>query len=113
MILQLEVQNVLIQSMSYQISVGTLLAFTTVAISVLILRYIPPDEVPLPPSFQEPIDSVSTQYSWKTNGKQTKANVGGEWDGEGISKSSSGICIDVGGSVGSEWVTFCGEEWVA
>lgn len=36
-----------------QVSVGTLLAFTMVAISVLILRYIPPNEVPLPPSLQD------------------------------------------------------------
>lgn len=46
-----------------QVSVGTLLAFTIVAISILILRYVPPDEVPLPPSLQESIDSVSLQYS--------------------------------------------------
>ncbi|KAL0339913.1 UNVERIFIED_CONTAM: Cationic amino acid transporter 2, vacuolar [Sesamum radiatum] len=46
-----------------QVSVGTLLAFTMVAISVLILRYVPPDEVPLPPSFQEAIDSVSALRS--------------------------------------------------
>lgn len=46
-----------------QVSVGTLLAFTMVAISVLILRYIPPDEVPLPTSFQDAIDSVSLRYS--------------------------------------------------
>jgi cationic amino acid transporter 1 len=36
-----------------QVSVGTLLAFTIVAVSILILRYVPPDEVPLPPSMQE------------------------------------------------------------
>lgn len=42
---------------------GTLLAFTMVAISVLILRYVPPDEVPLPSSLQESIDSVTLRYS--------------------------------------------------
>jgi cationic amino acid transporter 1 len=46
-----------------QVSVGTLLAFTMVAISVLILRYVPPDEVPFPSSLQETIDSVSLRYS--------------------------------------------------
>lgn len=45
-----------------QVSVGTLLAFTMVAISVLILRYVPPDEVPFPSSLQDTIDSVALQY---------------------------------------------------
>lgn len=62
-----------------QVSVGTLLAFTIAAISVLILRYIPPNMVPLPPSLQEPIDSTSVKYDWshlETNEKDAKANVG-------------------------------------
>lgn len=46
-----------------QVSVGTLLAFTMVAISVLILRYVPPDEVPLPSSLQVAIDSVTLRYT--------------------------------------------------
>lgn len=50
-----------------QVSVGTLLAFTMVAISVLILRYVPPDVVPLPPSFQDAIDSVAVQYGCSSN----------------------------------------------
>ncbi|KAE8099755.1 hypothetical protein FH972_017710 [Carpinus fangiana] len=45
------------------VSVGTLLAFTTVAVSVLILRYVPPDEVPLPSSLHESIDSMSSRFS--------------------------------------------------
>lgn len=49
--------------LSLQVSVGTLLAFTMVAISVLILRYVPPVEVPLPSSLQEAIDSVSLRRS--------------------------------------------------
>ncbi|KAK4415359.1 Cationic amino acid transporter 2, vacuolar [Sesamum alatum] len=52
-----------VEQLSGMVSVGTLLAFTMVAISVLILRYVPPDEVPLPPSFQEAIDSVSARHS--------------------------------------------------
>lgn len=47
-----------------QVSIGTLLAFTVVAISVLILRYYPPDEVPLPSSLQETIGSLSLDYAW-------------------------------------------------
>lgn len=46
-----------------QVSVGTLLAFTMVAISVLILRYIPPDDVPLPPSLEDSIATMSMRYS--------------------------------------------------
>ncbi|OIW12265.1 hypothetical protein TanjilG_06054 [Lupinus angustifolius] len=51
-----------VSELAGMVSVGTLLAFTVVAISVLILRYIPPEEVPLPPSLREPIDSSSTPY---------------------------------------------------
>ena len=48
-----------VSQLAGMVSVGTLLAFTMVAISVLILRYVPPDEQPLPSSLQERIDSVS------------------------------------------------------
>lgn len=60
-----------------QVSVGTLLAFTMVAISILILRYVPPDEVPLPSSLQESIESVSFHYSaQESNGEKVKEIVG-------------------------------------
>lgn len=52
-----------VSQLAGMVSVGTLLAFTMVAISVLILRYVPPDEVPFPSSLQEIIDSVSLRYS--------------------------------------------------
>ncbi|KAL2455026.1 Cationic amino acid transporter 2 [Abeliophyllum distichum] len=52
-----------VEQLAGMVSVGTLVAFTMVAISVLILRYVPPDEVPLPPSLQEAIDSVTVRYS--------------------------------------------------
>ncbi|KAL3533308.1 hypothetical protein ACH5RR_006829 [Cinchona calisaya] len=51
-----------VDQLAGMVSVGTLLAFTMVAISVLVLRYVPPDVVPLPPSFQDAIDSVNLQY---------------------------------------------------
>jgi len=38
--------------------VGTLLAFTTVAVSVLIIRYVPPDEVPIPSSLLTSVDQL-------------------------------------------------------
>ncbi|KAF7819246.1 cationic amino acid transporter 2, vacuolar-like [Senna tora] len=52
-----------VSQLAGMVSVGTLLAFTMVAVSVLILRYIPPHEVPLPPSYQESIDSVLMRNS--------------------------------------------------
>ncbi|KAL2320516.1 hypothetical protein Fmac_029485 [Flemingia macrophylla] len=39
-----------VSQLAGMVSVGTLLAFTTVAVSVLIIRYVPPDEVPIPSS---------------------------------------------------------------
>ncbi|ONK68882.1 uncharacterized protein A4U43_C05F17030 [Asparagus officinalis] len=52
-----------VSELAGMVSVGTLLAFTMVAISILILRYVPPSEVPLPSSFHESIISVSSRYS--------------------------------------------------
>ncbi|XP_059280899.1 cationic amino acid transporter 4, vacuolar-like isoform X3 [Lycium ferocissimum] len=43
-----------------QVSVGTLLSFTVVALSILILRYVPPDELPILLSDQQ--SNVSGQY---------------------------------------------------
>ncbi|KAJ9131858.1 hypothetical protein P3X46_034766 [Hevea brasiliensis] len=51
-----------VDQLAGMVSVGTLLAFTMVAISVLILRYVPPDMVPFPSSLQDTIDFVSLQY---------------------------------------------------
>lgn len=59
-----------------QVSVGTLLAFTVVAISILILRYVPPDEVPLPSSLRESIASVSLCYSAQVNSEEKTDPVG-------------------------------------
>ena len=62
---------------------GTLLAFTMVAISVLILRYVPPDEVPLPSSLQGSIDSASLECGRSgqgSNGEQSKFKVGTSMD---------------------------------
>ncbi|CAI0433312.1 unnamed protein product [Linum tenue] len=70
--------STLMGSMLPQVSVGTLLAFTMVAISVLILRYVPPDEVPVPSSLQDTIDSVSLHYNRISGGstkKKSKAHA--------------------------------------
>uniref|UniRef100_A0ACD5WA57 Uncharacterized protein n=1 Tax=Avena sativa TaxID=4498 RepID=A0ACD5WA57_AVESA len=42
-----------VSQLAGMVSIGTLLAFTIVAVSILILRYVPPDEVPLPSSLRE------------------------------------------------------------
>lgn len=55
---------------------GTLLAFTTVAISVLILRYVPPHESPLPSSLQEAINSTLSQLDGES--QETDGNVLGD-----------------------------------
>ncbi|XP_012464597.1 cationic amino acid transporter 3, mitochondrial isoform X1 [Gossypium raimondii] len=52
-----------VSQLAGMVSVGTLIAFTMVAVSVLILRYVPPDEVPLPSSLQESIDSYMLRHN--------------------------------------------------
>ncbi|KAK9123439.1 hypothetical protein Sjap_013041 [Stephania japonica] len=63
-----------VSQLAGMVSVGTLLAFTIVAVSILILRYVPPDEVPMQASFQEPTNSASHQYGSSSSGdkKSTK-----------------------------------------
>ncbi|XP_021282592.1 cationic amino acid transporter 4, vacuolar-like isoform X2 [Herrania umbratica] len=61
-----------VSQLSGMVSVGTLLAFTVVAISILILRYAPPDEVPLPPSLRKSIDSVRMQLNDDSQGTGRK-----------------------------------------
>ncbi|MED6169789.1 Regulatory protein MIG1 [Stylosanthes scabra] len=48
-----------VSQLAGMVSVGTLLAFTTVAVSVLIIRYVPPNEIPIPSSLQTSIDQHS------------------------------------------------------
>ncbi|XP_004288380.1 PREDICTED: cationic amino acid transporter 2, vacuolar-like [Fragaria vesca subsp. vesca] len=72
-----------VSQLAGMVSVGTLVAFTMVAISVLILRYVPPDEVPLPASLQDSIDSVSLRHgsnSQDISGDDPKGSVGSSKD---------------------------------
>ncbi|KAK4581410.1 hypothetical protein RGQ29_024885 [Quercus rubra] len=72
-----------VSQLAGMVSVGTLLAFTMVAISVLILRYVPPDEVPLLSSLQGSIDSESLEYGRSgqgSNGEKSKVKVGTSMD---------------------------------
>ncbi|KAL8129484.1 hypothetical protein V2J09_018639 [Rumex salicifolius] len=56
-----------VSQLAGMVSVGTLLAFTMVAISVLILRYVPPDEMPVPSSLQDSVDAVALRYNAVTS----------------------------------------------
>lgn len=70
-----------------QVSVGTLLAFTIVAISILILRYVPPNEIPLPLSFHESVESLSFHYISEEKDAELSKDLNGVNDNE---KHSSG-----------------------
>ncbi|XP_022154481.1 cationic amino acid transporter 2, vacuolar [Momordica charantia] len=72
-----------VSELAGMVSVGTLLAFTTVAISVLILRYIPPNQVPLPSSLPQSVDPLSLPYHTSVNdvkGKDPEILVGSAKD---------------------------------
>jgi solute carrier family 7 (cationic amino acid transporter), member 1 len=69
-----------------QVSVGTLLAFTIVAVSILILRYVPPDEVPLPSSLQA---------SFRLSQENDEEKVTGDEDhGQGTSEINDVIVVE-------------------
>ncbi|XP_027173460.1 cationic amino acid transporter 4, vacuolar-like [Coffea eugenioides] len=51
-----------VSQLAGMVSVGTLLAFTIVAISILVIRYIPPPRVSLPTSVEQSVDPVSFQF---------------------------------------------------
>ncbi|XP_077247731.1 cationic amino acid transporter 2, vacuolar-like [Tasmannia lanceolata] len=77
-----------VSQLAGMVSVGTLLAFTIVAVSILILRYVPPDEVPMPPSPQESIDSVLLQYNTQENNADPKDLVAAYKDSNQRSQDS-------------------------
>ncbi|XP_073005979.1 cationic amino acid transporter 2, vacuolar-like isoform X1 [Typha latifolia] len=87
-----------VSQLAGMVSVGTLLAFTIVAISILILRYVPPDEVPLPSSLQESIDSISLHYD--SQEIKTKDIAGVETDSQ---KPQGGISRAKGVEVSAEY----------
>lgn len=72
-----------------QVSVGTLLAFTIVAISILILRYVPPDEVPLPSSLQ-----ASFHLSQENDEEKVTGPLSGEGQGQGTSETTDVIVVE-------------------
>eukprot|EP00262_Sarcandra_glabra_P015749 TRINITY_DN4935_c0_g2_i2.p1 TRINITY_DN4935_c0_g2~~TRINITY_DN4935_c0_g2_i2.p1 ORF type:complete len:378 (+),score=58.19 TRINITY_DN4935_c0_g2_i2:369-1502(+) len=89
-----------VSQLAGMVSVGTLLAFTVVAVSILILRYVPPDEVPLPSSLQESIDSVSLRYNTQEIGESPKDLVDTCVDGNKNSQDSVFHPIDAEAPIG-------------
>ncbi|KAL6988635.1 hypothetical protein U1Q18_014389 [Sarracenia purpurea var. burkii] len=89
-----------IEQLAGMVSVGTLLAFTTVAISILILRYVPPDEVRFP---SHSVSVLTSRIIQKTDREKPENPVGSSkhsFDNEGSllghsvieKKGSSRIC---------------------
>ncbi|KAJ9540469.1 hypothetical protein OSB04_026975 [Centaurea solstitialis] len=76
-----------VEQLAGMVSVGTLLAFTMVGISVLILRYVPPDEVPLPSSLQAAIDTVSLRYTNNSRSEDTDVETSKDQSGFSGEKS--------------------------
>lgn len=72
-----------------QVSVGTLLAFTIVAVSILILRYVPPDEVPLPSSLHS-----SFRLSQENDEEKLRGALGDEDHEQGTSEISDVIVVE-------------------
>jgi cationic amino acid transporter 1 len=75
-----------VSQLAGMVSVGTLLAFTIVAVSILILRYVPPDEVPLPSSLQA---------SFRLSQENDEEKVTGDEDhGQGTSEINDVIVVE-------------------
>ncbi|KAJ3674784.1 hypothetical protein LUZ60_005400 [Juncus effusus] len=82
-----------VSQLAGMVSVGTLLAFTMVAVSILILRYVPPNEVPLPASLQESIDSVSLFFKNQENDEEKGKNFKKDSSFVGTSQENDEISI--------------------
>ncbi|KAL6643730.1 hypothetical protein ACP70R_018496 [Stipagrostis hirtigluma subsp. patula] len=78
-----------VSQLAGMVSVGTLLAFTIVAVSILILRYVPPDEVPLPSSLQ-----ASFRLSQENDEEKVTGPLGDENHEQGASEISDVIVVE-------------------
>ncbi|KAL6622665.1 hypothetical protein ACP70R_032544 [Stipagrostis hirtigluma subsp. patula] len=78
-----------VSQLAGMVSVGTLLAFTIVAVSILILRYVPPDEVPLPSSLQ-----ASFRLSQENDEEKVSGPLGDENHEQGASEISDVIVVE-------------------
>ncbi|CAN6339043.1 unnamed protein product [Urochloa humidicola] len=72
-----------VSQLAGMVSVGTLLAFTIVAVSILILRYVPPDQVPLPCSLH-----ASFRLSQENDEEKLRDTLGDEDHEQGASEIS-------------------------
>ncbi|CAN6335144.1 unnamed protein product [Urochloa humidicola] len=78
-----------VSQLAGMVSVGTLLAFTIVAVSILILRYVPPDEVPLPSSLQ-----ASFRLSQENDEEKLRDSLRDEDHEQGASEISDVVVIE-------------------
>ncbi|XP_062203337.1 cationic amino acid transporter 3, mitochondrial-like [Phragmites australis] len=78
-----------VSQLAGMVSVGTLLAFTIVAVSILILRYVPPDEVPLPSSLQ-----ASFRLSQENDEEKMGGPLGDENHEQGASEIDDVIVVE-------------------
>ncbi|XP_010693893.1 cationic amino acid transporter 2, vacuolar isoform X2 [Beta vulgaris subsp. vulgaris] len=72
-----------VSQLAGMVSIGTLLSFTIVAISLLIIRYVPPNEVPVPTSLLASTSVASLEFGSnveEVDGPSTKEHVGSSKD---------------------------------
>ncbi|KAF8762987.1 hypothetical protein HU200_008834 [Digitaria exilis] len=78
-----------VSQLAGMVSVGTLLAFTIVAVSILILRYVPPDEVPLPSSLH-----ASFRLSQENDEEKLRDTLGDGDHEQGTSEISDVVVVE-------------------
>ncbi|XP_047332763.1 cationic amino acid transporter 2, vacuolar-like [Impatiens glandulifera] len=81
-----------VEQLAGMVSVGTLIAFTMVAISLLIIRYVPPNEVPISSSFHESVVSIPFLYdATQENVDEKEDDIKCDAGSSGDSNESVGI----------------------
>ncbi|KAI3843840.1 hypothetical protein MKW92_045823 [Papaver armeniacum] len=83
-----------VSQLAGMVSVGTLLAFTIVAISILILRYVPPDTVPLSQSFLGsigPIPSYSISQENDGGNQMNPVATSSDYSNNSLAKEEASV----------------------